>query len=514
MDDPRAVNALVVRQWLPEWDDIHFDADRHQERPRPYFLMFSMRASVLRSLADTYRRDASAGTPRSEDISIQRRHDTSRSAEIKRFVEHGYPWSDLSATRRKSRGVKDLYKPGWLPTAVVVNLLSPGQTRQGRTLAVDDALEVTVTTEASGSLAQISMPNSWSADLPWKPTGAPPIEVIDGQHRLWAFDGVSDDEDYSLPVVAFQNLGLSWQAYLFWTINIKPKRINASLAFDLYPLLREQDWLEAGEGLQVYRETRAQELTEALWAVPSSPWYHRINMLGETGRRHEQPVTQAAFVRAITESFVKPWRASASRVGGLFGNNADDEGLDWNRTQQSALLIFLWQEIANAVKNSSAPWAVNLRELEDADGDHAPPSNDLDPALTSQYSLLSSDQGVRPVMALFNNLLVANAQRLALHEWVFEDEAADDLEPDVIEYALISAAEQRFAEMVRHLSVTLAKYDWRTSRTPKLGAEDRDDKLALRGSSGYSVFRQRLEDHIRQNGNRFTAAAFDALDHL
>ena len=49
---------------------------------------------------------------------------------------------------------------------------------------------------------------------------------------------------YELPVIAFQGLDVTWQAYLFYTINIKPKRINASLAYDLYPLLRVQDWLE------------------------------------------------------------------------------------------------------------------------------------------------------------------------------------------------------------------------------------------------------------------------------
>ncbi len=80
--------------------------------------------------------------------------------------------------------------------------------------------------------------------------------------------------------MAFYGLDVSWQAYLFWTINIKPKRINPSLAFDLYPLLRAEDWLDKAEGHYVYRESRSQELTEALWSNPDSPWYDRINMLG------------------------------------------------------------------------------------------------------------------------------------------------------------------------------------------------------------------------------------------
>jgi hypothetical protein len=89
-----------------------------------------------------------------------------------------------------------------------------------------------VTVTDSEDAATLQLPyETWSAG--WKPTELPPFEVIDGQHRLWAFEGASQLENFELPVVAFVGLDISWQAYLFWTINIKPKRINASLAFDL-----------------------------------------------------------------------------------------------------------------------------------------------------------------------------------------------------------------------------------------------------------------------------------------
>ena len=47
--------------------------------------------------------------------------------------------------------------------------------------------------------------------------------VVDGQHRLWAFDP-SENLDFEIPVVAYHGLDVSWQAYLFWVINIKPKK--------------------------------------------------------------------------------------------------------------------------------------------------------------------------------------------------------------------------------------------------------------------------------------------------
>src|SRR5262249_45408689 len=152
------------------------------------------------------------------------------------FVEFGFPWSTLSDAKRASAEFNDLRKPGWLPTAIVLNILTKDAVRNGSTVADKDLASIV---EVDGQ-PRLQLPyESWSAD--WAPSKLPPFEVIDGQHRLWAFEGASKLENFQLPVVAFVGLDVSWQAYLFWTINIKPKRINASLAFDLYPLLRSED---------------------------------------------------------------------------------------------------------------------------------------------------------------------------------------------------------------------------------------------------------------------------------
>jgi len=141
----------------------------------------------------------------------------------------------------------------------------------------------------------------------------PPIEIIDGQHRLYAFESAGKlPGDFELPVVAFHGLDLGWQAYLFWTINISPKRINRSHAFDLYPLLRTQDWLEKFDEAIVYREARAQELVEFLYKHEKSVWHGRINMLGE-GRERGR-VSQSGWIRALLGTFFSP------RYG-LFGSN-------------------------------------------------------------------------------------------------------------------------------------------------------------------------------------------------
>jgi hypothetical protein len=172
---------------------------------------------------------------------------------------------------------------------------------------------------------------------------------------LWAFEK-EVDTSFELPVVAFHGLDVSWQAYLFWTINIKPKRINPSLAFDLYPLLRSEDWLDKAEGHFVYRETRSQELIEALWSHSESPWYDRINMLGE---RKNRWVSQSAWIRSLLTTLVRSWSGSRSTPGGLFGARVieGEEVLGWNRAQQAAFLIFAWQKLHDSVRDTNANWA-------------------------------------------------------------------------------------------------------------------------------------------------------------
>ena len=195
----------------------------------------------------------------SQDLGIQRGHDKGRSDEISKFVKYGYPWSNLSEAKRESGEFQDLRQPGWLPTAIVVNILTPDDVRRGRRVATSDLIEIK---NSDNGAAEFLLPGSINKS--WYPQKIHPIEVIDGQHRLWAFEDNRLQGNYELPVVAFVGLDLSWQAYLFYTINIKPKKINASLAFDLYPLLRTEEWLTKFEGHPIYRETRAQELVDLL----------------------------------------------------------------------------------------------------------------------------------------------------------------------------------------------------------------------------------------------------------
>ncbi len=441
----------------------------HQARPKEHFYVFSLAASMLKSLSGIQRREADSGQRRADDLGIQRRHDPERSTEIREFVRYGFPWSDLGDRQRSSGKFDDLKKPGWLPTAIVVNILRLEDERSGARINPVDAIEVA---DTSPGLSTIGLPAGADATS-WRASGLQPLEVIDGQHRLWAFNSGEYPTDFQLPVVAFHGLDVSWQAYLFWTINIKPKRINASLAFDLYPLLRTEEWLQRFEGPTIYRETRAQELTELMWAYPASPWYHRINMLGERG---VGGVTQAAWIRSLTNSFIKAWEGPGVRIGGLFGAPVGDDALalPWTREQQAAFLIYSWGKLEVAIRNSDDEWAMQLRDIDDDDDEsdelfddtdefESLPTADVraDPAFSGRYSLLNSDQGVRAFLQVVNDVCYMLADDVGLRAWPM-DRADAESDFREIDEALVELDQQPVVSVIAQLSDSLAHFDWRT----------------------------------------------------
>ena len=498
----RAVKALRVDQWLSEWDSVPFGREGQPPEPPHQFYMFAMDANTLRRLSGIYRRTPKPGELRSTDPNVQRRHETDRSTQIAEFVRYGYPWSDLNATRRESGKFDDLRKPGWLPTAIVLNVVDVGESRNGRRMLEEDA--VTVDQEGSGDVV---LPAAF--DDRWTPRSIHPFEVIDGQHRLWAFGEHELSGDFQLPVVAFVGLDRRWQAYLFWTINITPKRINPSLAFDLYPLLRAEDWLDRFEGHPVYRESRAQELTEALWAHPESPWYQRINMLGE-GRKG---VSQAAFVRSLLATFVRSWPPN-ERLGGLFGasRGTDVTVLPWSRAQQAAFLILVWSELRKAIKGTKAAWAKEVRRVQ---ADVAMDDRPSDAAFDGDLSLLDSDQGVRAFLHITNDIFYVRADSLELFAWQSDarDEPATDLAG--VTKALSELIGTQIAVLAAELCESLAWYDWRTFSAPGLTEEEQVRKASFRGAGGYRQLRQHLLTHLQNSTSQTVAtAARDVADRL
>lgn len=502
--DRKVVPAIRVHQWIAEWDNIEWRPSEHRSQPPKWFYQFSVPASHLRALSGVYRRTLHR-TSAAHDLGIQRRHEPGRSREIREFVQYGYPWSNLSSTKRASAQFDDLRQPGWLPTTIVVNLLTPDDERRGRSVHSDDVVEV----QDDEPVCHVHLPVGFEGDK-WRSRSIPPIEIIDGQHRLWAFSSNKFQESFEVPVVAFVGLDLSWQAYLFYTINIMPKKINPSIAFDLYPLLRTQEWLTKFEGPAVYRESRAQELVDVLWSYSRSPWYRRINMLGEPGFKG-RTVTQAAWIRSLMASFVKQWEGRRIQIGGLFGAGvgSDNTVIPWTRLQQAAFLILMGNELKSAIYSSNASWVQALRDTE---RDRSEDEEDL--AFVGPYNLLNQDQGVRVLLQTVNDMFFVRAEDLLLVSLV-NDEYGDS-EDDVITNAVEWFQRQIGAiGFLSQLANSLADYDWRSSQAPGLTADERSLKAGFRGSGGYRDLREHVLRHLSSDSNgRISEAAKQVLDGL
>ncbi|SFP82960.1 hypothetical protein SAMN05443579_11617 [Variovorax sp. PDC80] len=509
--------AIRVRQWLPEWNSIEFDAAAQQSKPSENFFLCSIKARDLKALTGVYRRSTKGKLARAKDPNVQRGHEEARSKIIQEYVKFGFPWCEMPEVRRKAPAAKNLQKPGWLPTAILINILPPDAKRNGAQIAKKDVVKV----DEADDVALIHFPPSYTSGEQWSPESVFPMEVIDGQHRLWAFDGFDPGDDFELPVVAFYDLDRSWQAYLFWSVNITPKKINKSLAFDLYPLLRREDWLDQFSGHSIYRETRCQELVEALWSSENSPWHDRINMLGErmSDRPNQVPmVTQAAWIRSLMATFVKQWEGMGTKIGGLFGASKDknDLLLPWNRPMQAALLIYAGKSLQHSVYKTRAKWAVQLREL----GDPELFEKD-DSAMFGSNSLLSTDQGIRGFLSIINDLLFVSADELELEGWtweaIYDKKSGKQMaatEEQAQNLALSSLEKNEISEFVDEVTQGLSEFDWRTSSTPGLTENERVLKLALRGSSGYRELRKQLLTHLAQKNLGTAKAAQKVLRSL
>ena len=95
----RTVPAIRVHQWMPSWDAIEWKPAEYRGEPPRSFFQFALGPSVLRRLSGVQRRTTRRRSA-AEDLGIQRQLDVTRAAEIGRFVEFGFPWSDLSEAKR------------------------------------------------------------------------------------------------------------------------------------------------------------------------------------------------------------------------------------------------------------------------------------------------------------------------------------------------------------------------------------------------------------------------------
>jgi hypothetical protein len=183
--------------------------------------------------------------------------------------------------------------------------------------------------------------------------------------------------------------------------------------------------------------------------------------------------------------------------------------LPWSRVQQAAFLIYMWQKIRDAVNMSSDEWAVALRRQRNA----ATTLKTVDPAFEGPHTLLNTDQGVRGVLYVTNDLCFVRATNLRLDAWSIQDVVSDSDER-TIDSALQSLAQRPAASFLEEIASGLATYDWRTASAEGLSQDERVTKLVLRGSGGYREIRRQLLNHVARSPGDVGEAAREVIERL
>jgi hypothetical protein len=483
MQNTKSIPLLRVNQFLNSWNDAEWNEDR--PRPDDHFFVGSISIDELRVLSGVSERKAEYRSQSNLVQGYQRAHEPKRSEKIGRYIKFGYPMSTSLGLDPAEH--KELINPGWLPNAIIINIMEPGESRMrgGRQRTVPEELKLSIVEKDQQYRLRLPTAEWVKEYTKGRSAYALPIEVIDGQHRLYAVDTIGKlDGKFEVPVVIFNNLKPSWQAYIFWTINVEPKKINASLAFDLYPELRRQTWLNRGETIKIYQEHRSQELTEILWRHEKSPWRERIEL---HGGRTAGRVSNASFIRSLNSSFIRKWGAE-DKIGGLFGSIATEEGtslaLPWTRAQQAAFLIQIWSSLNRAVTRHRPDWARQLQADTQLELDSS-----LAVGFAGPHTLLATDQGVRAIHNIFNAVFQAGFVEFELEEWTTDDEPDEETSNDAVTVALHALLNRRtITRAIDSISdAAVLNFDWRTYSAPGLGDAQRQVHAGYRGSGGYSL---------------------------
>ncbi|MBB4370180.1 DGQHR domain-containing protein [Bradyrhizobium sp. cir1] len=112
--------------------------------------------------------------------------------------------------------------------------------------------------------------------------------IIDGQHRLKAFENVKD-LDFDLSVAVFIGVDEATKAEIFSTVNLTQTKVNKSLVYDLFALRKARS-----------PEKTCHEIVVALDSLKRSPFEGKIKRLGTaTEGRFGETLSQATIVRGL-----------------------------------------------------------------------------------------------------------------------------------------------------------------------------------------------------------------------
>lgn len=113
--------------------------------------------------------------------------------------------------------------------------------------------------------------------------------VLDGQHRLAGLEDYLGD--FQVNVSIFVGADISDQANIFSTVNLAQTKVNKSLTYDLYEVMKTRS-----------PQKVCHEIAVTLDREEGSPFYHKIKRLGvatPNRDRNEETLTQATLINPL-----------------------------------------------------------------------------------------------------------------------------------------------------------------------------------------------------------------------
>ncbi|MER8662971.1 DGQHR domain-containing protein [Mesorhizobium sp. M1148] len=115
------------------------------------------------------------------------------------------------------------------------------------------------------------------------------FSIIDGQHRLKAFDYTNYQGVFELNISIFVDVDDATEAEIFSTVNLAQTKVNNSLVYDLFSLASSRS-----------AEKTCHEIVVNLDSLQESPFFNRIKRLGSaTEGRFGETLSQATVVRGM-----------------------------------------------------------------------------------------------------------------------------------------------------------------------------------------------------------------------
>ena len=113
--------------------------------------------------------------------------------------------------------------------------------------------------------------------------------IIDGQHRLAGFEEKFEGT-FDLIVTIFVDMDIEEQAMLFSIINSKHRKVDPSLAYDLYEFVNSRSPIKT-----------CHNLAKIFNSGESSPWYRKLKMLGRKTTYYKGVLSQKTFIDQILQ---------------------------------------------------------------------------------------------------------------------------------------------------------------------------------------------------------------------